>query len=98
MIGLLSLMIEGHEGSDSVLNRIVIVSQATLFTEPRKGLVMLQPSNCRHGRNSTSPMRSALFIAIMDAIYEERRSHGLLSWGSNNAKCLVDVSIYCYVR
>ena len=53
MIGLLSLMIEGHEGSDSELNRIVIVSQATLFAEPRKGLVMLQPSNCRHDRKST---------------------------------------------
>ena len=62
MIGLLSLMIEGHEGSDSELNRIVIVSQATLFTEPRKGLVMLQPSNCHHDRNLSGPIRSAFFI------------------------------------
>ena len=33
----------------------------TLRTE-RKGLVTLQPSSCRHDRNLSGPIRSALFI------------------------------------
>ena len=54
-VGLLSLMIEEHEGSEIYRPRprIVLVSQATPFAEPRKGLVMLQPLSYCHGRNST---------------------------------------------
>ena len=36
----------------------ILVSQPTLFAE-RKGLVMLQPSSCRHDRNF---IRSTLFV------------------------------------
>jgi len=43
-------------------NHSSLVSQATPFEE-RKGLVMLQPSSCRHGRNLMWPIRSVLFIA-----------------------------------
>ena len=54
-VGLLSLMIEGHEESGIYRprQRIVIVLKATPFAEPRKELVTLQPLSCRHGRNST---------------------------------------------
>ena len=39
-----------------------LASEVTPFAE-RKGLVMLQPSTCRHGRN-LSPMRFMLFIVL----------------------------------
>ena len=46
------------------------------------GLVMLQPSSCRHGRNLMWPIRSVLFIA-----------HICVMWYNYIAVCLTDVSI-----
>ena len=40
----------------------VIVSQATPLRRERKGLVTLRPSSCRHDRNLSGPIRSALFV------------------------------------
>ena len=39
-----------------------LVSQATPLRRERKGLVTLRPSSCRHDRNLSGPIRSALFV------------------------------------
>ena len=47
-----------------------------------RGLVMLQPSSCRHDRNLMWPIRSVLFIA-----------HICVMWYNYITMCLTDVSI-----
>ena len=46
-----------------------VVSQATPFAQ-KKGLVMLQPSSCPHGRNLMWPIWSALFVDRICYIYK----------------------------
>ena len=76
-VGLLSLMIEEHEGSGIYRPRIVLVSQAAPFAELRKGLVTLQRQK----------------LDLTHQIHALRISHPLSWGSNYVTMCLADVSI-----
>ena len=52
----------GRKGGREVLPVSLLNLASHTFRRERKGLVTLQPSSCRHDRNLSGPIRSALFV------------------------------------